>query len=199
VKPHENPKGIDQTGAAASIQPNYQFIRSMFQRCVTGGLVAFFLSACVSVPRVDLNDPQTVSKNVEVHRDEFTKQTQFIGPYLTAGRDGFVTLRALKSDSGPAVYQIYVSASYDGEWRYYDSAYDSNGTELETTVIDRKVSSCAQSYCNFVETLGIKVSRNYLKENQNLQGVRFKIMGKRGEAIFYISAQYIGGFLAAVQ
>ena len=108
-----------------------------------------------------------------------------------------VFLRAWKNDGAPSRYQIYVADYYGGEWRFYESAYDSNGTRIDTTLIDRKVISCG-SYtgCTYAEHMGLNVTRDYL-ERHAATGMTFQISGRAGKEIFYIPDFHIQGFLAS--
>ncbi|MEO6024533.1 MAG: hypothetical protein ABIP64_15745, partial [Burkholderiales bacterium] len=87
---------------------------------------------------------------------------------------------------------------YTGEWRFYDRAFDSDGQELQTTEISRKVVECKRRVCSHLEHLGIKVTRVYLETKQE-SGVRFKVIGKSGEEVFYIPPAYIRAFLSVTK
>lgn len=161
-------------------------------------IITIAVSACSIVPRVNLNDQVSVSQNISVSRDDFEKITSYDGPNAAttdAGYD-FVRLRAIKMDGYKGyLYQIYVNDYYRGEWRFYDSATDSNGNSLETILFDRKTRVCSSDTCSHTEQLGIMVSKEYLESNQN-SGVKFRISGKRGSEVFYIPPGYIKGFLS---
>jgi hypothetical protein len=184
-------------------------------------MMVFVLSACnpprvkpsakAPTPSLNVNDPQAVSRAIKVNRDDFKKITRYVGPYAVGGtlllggkevsRGGDVVfLRAWKTDSiGSINYQIYVMDKYNGHWRFYDSAYDSNGNGLNTTLIDREVGSCSGSgSCSHAETLGLNVTREYLEKNQE-SGIRFQVSGKAGKEVFFIPGGYIKGFLSAVK
>jgi hypothetical protein len=169
-----------------------------FQNGIALVVVTFVLSACAAIlaPDTNPNDPQAVARAISVNRDEFKKVTNYTGPDASNFPDS-VLIRAWKPDNGRLSYQIYVRDEYEGDWRYYNSAHDSNGTRLDTTVIDREVLTCSRG-CTLWEHLGLNVSREYLEKNQR-QGIRFKISGKGGEEVFYIPPAYIGAFLSAVK
>lgn len=96
-------------------------------------------------------------------------------------------------------YQIYVMDHYEGSWRFYDQAHDSNGARLNATLIDRDVGSCS-SYrrtCSHFETLALNVGREYLEKHTN-KTLFFKVSGRGGEQIFSLPPQYTAGFLASV-
>mgnify|MGYP003594130486 FL=1 len=161
---------------------------------------AFALSACVApAPRLNVSDPQVVSSAISVQRDDFKKTTNYIGPNASPNTLDQVFLRAWKADAtGSISYQIYVMDYYDGDWRFYNSAYDSNGNSLDTTLISRDVGSCSRYGCWHEEHLGLNVSRAYLEKNQD-SGIRFKVSGKAGEKVFFIPAGYIKAFLSAAK
>lgn len=158
------------------------------------------LSACMTVPTINTNDPQAVSASTTVKHDNFKKITIYVGPNaLSDPVYDNVFLRASKIQStGEILYQIYVKDYYSGSWRFYNSAYDSNGNRLETNVIGREVGSCTSNGCSHEEHLGLKVSREYLEKSQD-SGINFKISGKAGEEIFFIPGAYIKGFLSVAK
>ena len=87
---------------------------------------------------------------------------------------------------------------YGGDWRFYNSAYDSNGNSLDTTKISQDVGSCSTSGCSHFEHLGLNVTREYLEKNQD-SGIRFKVSGKAGEEVFSIPSAYIKAFLSVAK
>ena len=106
-----------------------------------------------------------------------------------------VLLRAWTFDASEIMfYQIYVSARYEGDWRFYEWAFDSDGKELETTVIDRDVISASTYSASFSEILGLNIDREYL-ENHRSTGIRFQIAGKGGKEIVSIPSTYVTAFL----
>lgn len=161
---------------------------------------ALMLSACVAPPpRLNTSDPQAVSSAISVQRDDFKKVTNYKGPNTSSDIFDQVFIRAWKSDAtGTTDYQIYVADYYSGDWRFYNSAFDSNGNNLDVTVISRDVDSCSRYGCSHTEHIGLNITRGYLEKNQEV-GIRFKLSGKAGEEIFYIPAGYIKAFLAATK
>ncbi|MBS3955337.1 MAG: hypothetical protein KGZ88_20510 [Methylomicrobium sp.] len=182
------------------------------QRIIAVAVSTLILSACGTTvpkpvtqsvvpapkPKLDLNDQEAVTAEISVQRDDFKKVINYKGPNASDKYGDQVFLRAWKLDAGSIAYQIYVLDYYDGEWRYYDSAYDSNGVALDTTVISRAVSLCSAYSCSHNEHLGLNVSQGYLEKNQQ-SGIRFKIIGKAGEDIFFIPSGYIKAFLSATK
>jgi hypothetical protein len=158
------------------------------------------LSACALIGRVDPNDYQAVISSITTQHDDFKKQTNYRGPNVSPGLKDDVFIRAWKADStGSISYQIYVKHQYDGKWRFYNSADDSNGNSLDTTLISRDVGLCYQYLgCELIEHLGFNVTRNYLEANQ-ASGVSFKVSGKAGQHVFFIPSSYVKAFLTVVK
>lgn len=158
------------------------------------------LSACVApAPRLNVSDPQAVLGAISVQHDDFKKITTYKGPNVLYDIFDQVFLRAWKSDAtGIISYQIYVMDYYNDEWRFYNSAYDSNGISLNTTLISRDVFSCSRYGCSHKEHLGLNVSREYLEKNQ-YSGIRFKVSGKAGGEVFFIPGGYIKAFLSVAK
>lgn len=157
------------------------------------------LAGCATqppVPQVDMTTPRSIASEVRVTHDEFKKLTTYQGPPLQQDGLGALYIRAWKDDaSNKSTYQIYVMDYYHGEWRFYNSAHDSNGQALNTTVISREVGRCSgRGGCSHFEHLGLNVSREYLEKSRET-GLRFKISGKAGEQVYSIPAKYIDGFL----
>ena len=166
---------------------------------ITALLSVILFSSCASnlEPTVNPNDAKAVTRSVTVKRDDFRKSTYYTGPIASSYPDE-VLIRAEKTDLGRVSYQIYVRNTYRGDWRLYNSVYDSNGTNLNMTVISREVMTCGSSNCYLREQFSIDVTQKYLEDNQ-FDGIRFKAIGKTGEQIFFIPSEYIRAFLWAVR
>lgn len=170
-----------------------------FFHMVLAATFSMSLAACVThvptpKPKPMLTDPQAAASETRISHDEFKKITTFLG--ANASEYNTLRLRAWKQDSDNSVnYQIYLTSFYNVQWRFYNEAYDSKGSKLDFVSIDRKVSSCSGSGgCYYEETVGLNVTRKYLEENQDT-GIRYKISGKAGEAVGFLPAAYIKGFL----
>lgn len=146
----------------------------------------------VEPPKVDLRS------TVKVSYDEFKKLTKYEGSNFSSGTD-VIFLRAWKSGKEPVVIQIYVMDYYDDEWRFYHSAWDSDGVKLDVTQISTDVGVCSRySGCSHYEHLGLNVTQKYLEKHRRT-GVRFKLSGKAGEEVFSIPAAHIDAFLEVVK
>lgn len=102
-------------------------------------------------------------------------------------RDYWWLLQAVINHQGILVYSLVI-CDKNADWKFYDSAYDVNGQELEFVGIDREVKS------GFTQELfRIAMNRKYL-ERARSAGLDIKIIGKRGWKIFTIPAYYVDGF-----
>ena len=147
-------------------------------------------------PALNLSDPQAIAREISIQHDDFKKITSYTGPEADINWITELFIRAWKDDkTGIFAYQIYVKDYYEGDWRIYDSAYDSEGNSLDVTQISRQVESCRYSRCSHYEHLGINITREYLEKNQE-SGIRFKVIGRAGEEIFTIPSAYIKAFLS---
>ncbi|MEQ1836608.1 MAG: hypothetical protein ABL862_09255 [Candidatus Nitrotoga sp.] len=150
-------------------------------------------------PKINWNDVQSIASAISVQRDDLKKMTNFKGPNSSKGILDTILLRAWKSDEdGGFSYQIYVIDYYHGDWRFYDTAFDSKGNNLIIKLNSRDVSSCDYFTCAHQEHIGINVSREYLEKNQE-NGIVFKLNGKGGEETFIIPSTYIKAFLSVAK
>jgi hypothetical protein len=159
--------------------------------------LALALVGCAAPrPPVDYSDPAQVSARIKMERDDFKKLTNISAPSVAPHVLDALFLRAWKFDSGSTNYQIYVRSYYSGEWRFYNSAYDSNGVRMDVVPISRDVGTCGRYGCSHEEHLGLNVTRAYLESHKS-DGIRFKVSGKAGEEIFFVPGGYIQAFLLA--
>lgn len=161
-------------------------------------LLAITLSGCVTQPqRKTIATMEDAATAVRVSRDDFKKMTDYRGPDVAEGSSDTLFIRAWKADGQPTRYQVYVADYYNSEWRFYTSAYDSDGTRLDVTLIDRQVGSCSRyGGCSHTEHMGINVSRDYLEQKAE-SGMRFQISGRGGQEVFFVPGFHIKGFLAS--
>ncbi len=134
---------------------------------------SILFSGCTTQPKIDWSNPTETQNRVQVEYDDFEKTIKYRGPNVGNSHDT-VFIRAwgdLKNNS--FTYQIYVSVYYLGDWRFYRTAYDSDGNNLDTTLILRDVERCRHYGCWLYEHVGLNISREYL-ENYSASGVRFK-------------------------
>ena len=177
---------------------------SLTVRCTMKFLSSFFivtlmllLSSCLMLVPIDWSDPHETQSRVKTRIDEFQKIAHYHGPNLLQSYNDWLFIRAWRElDSSKVTYQIYISDNHYGDWRFYDTAYDSDGKRLNLTSIDSDV-SCYSSSCEFREDFGINVDREYL-EKHLATGIRFQVSGKSGREVFSVLGSYINGFLSAI-
>jgi hypothetical protein len=154
---------------------------------------------CSDCPQLNINDRQAVANAVSIQRDDFKKLVNYKGPNVAREWGDFVFIRAWKNEKTANIsYQIYVEDYYSGDWRFYNTAYDSNGERLSTTLISRKVSGCSRYGCSYTEHVGLDITREYLEKNKE-SGIKFKLSGKAGEEIFSIPGSYVQAILDVVK
>ncbi len=156
------------------------------------------LSGCAEMPRVNPYDQEAVSKGVVIEHDDVNKITKFTGPNGADNKFKTLYIRAWKIDGVDKIdYQIYVKDYYTGGWRFYNSSWDSKGTQFTTIIIGRDT-DCIRYGCAYYETLGLNVTREYLEKSLD-SGISFQISGKGGKEVFTIPAEYIKAFLAVAK
>lgn len=181
----------------------------------TGSMIALCssLSGCGS-SSINANNPIEVTGRIESTRDELTivmKQddvtqvTSYTGPNCAENPvDHIVLIRAWQTRDEPATYQIYVSDRYTHErlqggigGKLYDTAHDIDGNALPTEVLARSVNWCGTNECQYIEAVGIAITRPYL-EDRIARGLTLKISGTRGDATADVPAAYVRAFLKRV-
>lgn len=141
----------------------------------------------------------TKPAEIKVLRDDFKKQTTFVGPDCATRFATRLFVRAWHRDASPDLleYQVYAVDSYTSDWRFYDEAYDADGNRLAFVSIDRTV-DCMKGVCTHEEHMGIKVARDYLDKHAS-SGLSFKVSGRGGEQVFFLPSQCIQAFLEKTQ
>ena len=146
-------------------------------------------------PQINWNDPASIASKIEIKRDDFKKQTEYKGPNCSEIYNDMVFIRAWKHDYlNELIFQIYVMDYYNEDWRFYTTAWDSDGNRLETIQISRDVGYCGRYGCSHYEHIGLNISKEYL-ESKIDSGLQFEISGKGGKEIFSIPPSYIRAFL----
>lgn len=153
------------------------------------------LTSCASPtipePKLDLSDASAIAAAFSVEHDDFKKGTRIRGPNATSSVGDSVLIRGWKVDKDQHIdFQIYVAIYYIGKWRYFDSAYDSDGTRFEVTVISRDVHSCGVPGCSHTEHLGLRLPQTYLEQHRE-SGITFQVSGKLGDVVYTIPGPYV--------
>ncbi|MGC4097096.1 MAG: hypothetical protein QM706_08270 [Nitrospira sp.] len=177
---------------------------------IRSGMVLFLgfaLSNCVSPPN-DLrstNALRDVIIPIDVKHDALTKRTSYTGPNCAEHpADHIVLIRAWITPDAEGTYQVYISDTYtdaqsrNGKgWLLYDRVQDLEGTAFSAEVLSRQVNWCAKNTCQYVEAVGVTISRQYLQDRAD-RGITLRISGSGGEAIAKISSTYLQAFLKRV-
>ena len=157
--------------------------------------------SCSPPPKVNFLDPLSVSENIYVDYDEFEKTALFQGPRIKPNYEDFHLIRAYKFDdeSFPTLYQIYISTKYSAaDWRFYDSAYDSNGNNLDMMVITRDFDVGSGARVNFKEEFVLNVSKEYLENyddvHRNLM-IKYSCKDPMWDKVIRIPGGYIKAIL----
>ena len=166
----------------------------------------FALASCVSVPRIDFNDPLSIESGIVKTIDEYRGSVRIEGPVsasdnpigkffgstivLPGGNAKKLTAR-LNNQKITAIY-IELQDTYQGEWRYYSSATDINQKSMNFRNVDRRVGSCTQG-CNLTEEVRITVDLDYLKENIS-NGINIQVYGQRGGTKILLNSTYVKTF-----
>ena len=141
---------------------------------------------------------------VKVSGDKFSKQISFDGPAAAINPFGGTfrqwNIRSwLDRDTKATTHQLYVTVSYDGDWRFYDRAADDSATDLRVTKIGTKVVYCSAGSCLVSEFVGVDLPEATLKAKAGT-GFQIKISAKSGDSlVLEISAAQITAELKAIE
>lgn len=169
-------------------------------RILLSSIALIIFSGCSSVPKVNIDDPNQVARSVKVKVDQFKGTTTFTAPDIGDYNKGIETIMLeviKKNDKSMSNYMVYLDDNYDAPWRNYNAAYDSYGRKLPVIGVDRRVRFCNSEKCSMAEQFAVIVSRSYLSEYAS-KGISIKVVGQRGEEVFFLPGSYIEGFLKAV-
>lgn len=92
-----------------------------------------------------------------------------------------------------SLVQLYLDATFIGNWGGIKVAYDLDGTQHEVVLINHNA-DCSNRYmgCKLKETIGVTLSEEFLKKNQ--AGFELKLKGKQ-DKIIEVPSDLIGSFL----
>lgn len=161
--------------------------------------LVFLVAGCAA----QIKNPQSVTTKVERHYDEFTKVITYWGPGIdrrgNLSKFELTKLRAVRHEkSNNLSFSLFIYDAYDGEARFYESAYDQDGNRLAISRLDIKIYGCSRLYhCTYSEYLRMDLSLDYLRRHEN-KGMKFQIRGEKGSAVIEVPGLYIKGFLAAL-
>lgn len=137
--------------------------------------------------------------SITVKYDNYKKETTYKGK-VVEDKDSIAFLRAWKNDKDTNVtYQIYISVMYAGDWRFYNSAYDIDGNNLDLTKVTQKVENCTRYGCTHDEHVGLNITKEYLTAHK-LTGINVKLGSKSSkETTVFISGIDVADMLNATQ
>ena len=97
------------------------------------------------------------------------------------------------SSKKTSLVQLYLDATFIGNWGGIKLAYDTSGSTHEVVLINHDA-DCSNRYmgCKLKETLGVTLSEDFLRKNQN--GFELKLKGKQ-DKIIMVSSDLVGSFL----
>lgn len=139
---------------------------------------------------------QQVKDYVSVEDDKFKKTKVFKGIESRLDASGSkLFLRSFYNYQNKMVsHQAYVVVYYHYNWRFYHSAFDSDGKQYEFIPIDDSV-FCRRG-CTFTEHFAIKLENADLKK----ENITFKVYAKKYEPmIFSLTNDMIHAQLDAIQ
>ncbi|MGF2878608.1 hypothetical protein VSN93_00685 [Acinetobacter johnsonii] len=95
-----------------------------------------------------------------------------------------------------SLVQLYLDATFIGNWGGIKLAYDTSGSTHEVVLINHDA-DCSNKYmgCKLKETLGVTLSEDFLRKNQN--GFELKLKGKQ-DKIIMVSSDLVGSFLGGL-
>ncbi len=155
-------------------------------------LSSFLYIGCAVVPVVDLSDPVSIETNISVHYDQFRKTTRvdspivqydnpigtFFGGQVVLPKSKHISLvSSFTGDQDSDVF-ILLDDTYQGEWRYYQSATDIEGNDLPYINTNRDVKGCIQG-CNLNEIGFIRISYQYLIDHRE-KDIQVRVYGPNG-------------------
>lgn len=162
---------------------------------VTATLAVSLLAACASV---NVNNPDEVFSKVKVTHDNFKKTSFYEAPSFQskARLAASSYLRGAKMQSGePLTQQLVVEATlYD--WAFLDTAYDSDGQQLDVTILSRQVGSCSKYGCSVSEVVAVNFPSGYLAQHA-ATGIKLQVSGRGGSQVVEIAPAYLKGFMRA--
>ncbi|HEB87905.1 MAG TPA: hypothetical protein ENI68_12950 [Gammaproteobacteria bacterium] len=149
------------------------------------------------VKRAPTFDTALTVQNATIMENDPYKKTNWIkGPLVNCGGQCEMFLRSWVSDGSASVfYQLYVNDD-DFEWRFFDSAYDMNGTKMDFIILDRQT-RMGYGYARTIETFAIFLEKKYMNRAKT-EGLNFKVSGKRGTKVFTLPPHYVQGFMSVV-
>lgn len=124
----------------------------------------------------------------EITYDKFTKDTKITTPLLKN-----ILIRGNYQNNKVVFIQLYANLYFDNSWGFIKNAVDTDSKQHNVTRISTDT-SCTKTGCTLTETVGIDLSLDFLKKNQN--GFEIKAYGTR-EKIITVPSVMVKSFLKA--
>jgi hypothetical protein len=147
-------------------------------------------------------DPQAVNEDVEVISDDFKRIMFYKGPVVSNIIDDEsgnpeveeLYLRSQLEHSRNMRFFLVVHDYYEGDWRGFDQAYDSDGNKFHALSVRHKVK--CKLICGYEEVLEVELDKTYLNKHLK-EGLYFRLYGPAGtsSSSFHLPGPYIQGFL----
>lgn len=149
---------------------------------------AALISACAVAPPGKHFDKkgQLVENMSTVQTDQFSPVitvnglSMFDNPFGGISKQWFIR-SFIDKRSHNVTHQLYVSLSYLGAWKFFNSAATDKAEALKVTTIDRKVNDCT-GICDFDEVIGIEIPDSTLRARA-AKGLEIKISAHSGDSI----------------
>jgi len=139
-------------------------------------LATLLMQGCQTAPNVYQMSEREIAYMHRYSRGEFDSVGKLtgldIGEVHSQGSGSYSSkrfIRSLFSEDGSVLHQIYLTASYTGDWRFYGGAALSGGEALKFTSLDRSVTGCPYRYlgCNHQESMVAEVTEEHLAASAN--------------------------------
>ncbi len=166
-------------------------------------MIAIGLTACANNDKVvgawEINDVYT---STIISANPSTGGKTFQGPPINtmdaANTFEMFSLRTEQSQQGVKTYQLFVTLTYFSPWRYYESANLLNKPASTFKVVAREAGACEPQGCIFKEVMAIEMTDAFLRDHMD-KGFQVTISSKTGvSSDLFVPAQYIKGYLKAV-
>ena len=112
-------------------------------------------------------------------------------------------LRGIRGNDGLIQHQLHLSIKYDSQDKrnYYSASQcdrwrgcTDDVNEIDIALISSNASGCSGSVCSYTETMGLKLSDEFLRSNMDT-GFSMRFNSKNGTNKITISSVYLKGYL----
>gem|GEM_PF-2442674 len=185
---------------------------------IVAGVALLGLSACATVfnnmqhsslSSVSKLSASAIAKAVDIKNTEYDSDITYtaqgvvlpVKDAMSLKNSEYYQLVAIKDKAnGDTSYVLRVNIKYfAADVKRYDTASDKTAKQFEVITVTPKVASCHVSgFCDYVESVGISISKHYLDSHKS-KGLDLRLTGATKDDLFIkVPANYIKGFLQAV-